>query len=266
MFQFSKKTLKVIIFLSIVINSGCQSPPDKIKHELSDTTLADIALQSGDMRSAISIYQKLLTEDSKEKLLKPTEKVTLLVSISKAYRALMQSELAIHYLLQAKSIDPKHLATNRSLGLNYLDQQQYKAAIEAFSHALQSSSLDTISLNGIGVANSWLQQYESAHKYLMQAQALKPGNIEYKNNLALNHILQKHYKQAIKLLLPIYQQQASTAKIRNNLAMALTLNGNQKYARKILATDFNKQQIEQNIQYFHFSQNNQSQSVIQGND
>ena len=87
-----------------------------------------------------------------------------------------------------------------------------------------------------------------------------------KNNLALNHILQQHYKQAIKLLLPIYQQQASTAKIRNNLAMALTLNGNQKYARKVLAKDFNKQQIEQNIQYFRFSQNNQAGSVIQGND
>jgi len=266
MFQLSKKTFKFILFLSIVINSGCQSPPDKIKHELSDTTLADIALQSGDMRSAIAIYQNLLMENPKKKPLKPTKKVTLLVSISQAYRALQQSELAIHYLKQAKNITPKHLATNRALGLNYLDQQQYKAAIGAFSHALQSSPLDTISLNGIGVANSWLQQYESAHKYLMQAQALKPGNIEYKNNLALNHILQQDYNQAIKLLLPIFQQQRSTAKIRNNLAMALTLNGNQKYARKVLAKDFNKQQIEQNIQYFRFGQNNQAGSVTQGSD
>ena len=65
MFQLSQKTFTAILFLSIVINSGCQSPPDKIKHELSDTTLADIALQSGDMRSAIGIYQKLLTEENK---------------------------------------------------------------------------------------------------------------------------------------------------------------------------------------------------------
>jgi Flp pilus assembly protein TadD len=243
--------------LICVFLSACQTPPDKIKHKLSDNTLADIALQSGDMRSAIGLYQNLLANYDKNQPDNLTDKVSLLVPLAQAYRALGQSELAIHYLKQANMISPDSLLSWRELGFNYMDQQQYDAAKDAFGFAININNMDISSLNGMGIVCSWLKDYHSAHKYLIQALALKPGNIEYKNNLALNYILQHEYRSAISLLLPLYQQQRSTAKMRNNLALALTLNGNEDYARQVLAKDFNQQQIEQNINYYQFSHKEQ---------
>ncbi|WP_197061222.1 tetratricopeptide repeat protein [Colwellia psychrerythraea] len=239
--------------------SGCQTPAPEIKANLSETTLANIALQSGDMRSAIALYQKILLsaeqqvnedKDYTESTAETADRVHILLSLGLAYRAIEQNELAVHYLKKVTEQSEKNLAAWRQLGLNYLDQQDYKAAEQAFSHAIAINAFDSTSLNGLGVSYSWLQSYQAAHQYLMQALALSPGSLEFKNNLALNYILREQYLAAIKLLLPLYQQQRSSEKMRNNLAFALTLNGNEKQAKRVLANDYNQEQIEQNIKYY----------------
>jgi Flp pilus assembly protein TadD len=264
--------LSVTIFLLL---SACQAPSPNIKADLSKTTLANIALKSGDMRSAIALYQKLLAStsiqvsDDEEYSLsadEKAEKIHILLSLALAYRAIEQNELAVHYLKEVTELSKTTIEAWRQLGLNYLDQQYYQAAEQAFSQAITINAFDTISLNGLGVSYSWQQSYQSAHQYLMQALALSPGSLAFKNNLALNHILREQYLAAIKLLLPLYQQQRSSEKIRNNLAFALTLNGNKKQAKRILANDYNQEQIEQNINYYlQFSKSNKL-GLVQGQD
>jgi Flp pilus assembly protein TadD len=254
-----KSILLVLNILGLVLLTGCQSPTPEIKADLSETTLANIALQSGDMRSAIALYQKLLLsadqqvnadKDYTANAGETADRIHILLSLGLAYRAIEQNELAVHYLKQVTEQSEKNLAAWRQLGLNYLDQQDYKAAEQAFGQAIAINAFDSTSLNGIGVSYSWLHSYKAAHKYLMQAMALSPGSLEFKNNLALNYILREQYIAAIKLLLPLYQQQRSSEKMRNNLAFALTLNGNEKQAKRILANDYNQEQIEQNIKYY----------------
>lgn len=264
------KPIKFILLVAnicmVILLSGCQTPAPEIKADLSETTLANIALQSGDMRSAIALYQKLLLsadqqvnadKDYTASTAETTERIDILLSLGLAYRVIEQNELAVHYLKQVTELSETNLAAWRQLGLNYLDQQDYKAAEQAFSQAIAIDAFDSTSLNGLGISYSWLQSYQSAHQYLIQALALSPGSLEYKNNLALNYILQAQYLAAIKLLLPLYQQQRSSEKMRNNLAFALTLNGNETQAKQVLAKDYNQEQIEQNIKYYlQFSHTN----------
>ena len=252
-----KATLLLLNFIMLAVLSGCQTPVPEIKAELSETTLANIALQSGDMRSAIALYQKLLvsadrqaSEDYSASAEETAEKIDVLLSLASAYRGIEQNELAVHYLKQVTVLSTNNLAAWRQLGLNYLDQQDYQSAEQAFSQAITINAFDITSLNGLGVSYSWQHSYQSAHQYLMQALALSPGSLEFKNNLALNHILREQYLAAIKLLLPLYRQQRSSEKMRNNLAFALTLNGNKNQAKRVLSKDYNQEQIEQNIKYY----------------
>ena len=252
-----KATLLLLNFIMLAVLSGCQTPVPEIKAELSETTLANIALQSGDMRSAIALYQKLLvsadrqaSEDYSASAEETAEKIDVLLSLASAYRGIEQNELAVHYLKQVTELSTNNLAAWRQLGLNYLDQQDYQAAEQAFSQAITINAFDITSLNGLGVSYSWQHSYQSAHQYLMQALALSPGSLEFKNNLALNHILREQYLAAIKLLLPLYRQQRSSEKMRNNLAFALTLNGNKSQAKRVLSKDYNQEQIERNIKYY----------------
>ena len=252
-----KATLLLLNFIMLFLLSGCQTPVPEIKAELSETTLANIALQSGDMRSAIALYQKLLasadrqvSEDYSASAEETAERIDVLLSLASAYRGIEQNELAVHYLKQVTVLSTNNLAAWRQLGLNYLDQQDYQAAEQAFSQAITINAFDITSLNGLGVSYSWQHSYQSAHQYLMQALALSPGSLEFKNNLALNHILREQYLAAIKLLLPLYRQQRSSEKMRNNLAFALTLNGNKSQAKRVLSKDYNQEQIERNIKYY----------------
>ncbi|NRA72998.1 MAG: tetratricopeptide repeat protein [Gammaproteobacteria bacterium] len=236
--------MKIINMLCLsLILAGCQIQPPALKTKLSDLRLAEIAHHSGDIRTAIGLYQSLL--------LKKPDDHSVLLNLSQAYRQIQQPELARHYIDQLLTLKPSNMHAWRELGLIQLDQQDYTNAQQSLSKAQQLSPQDITSLNALGVANSWLKNYQQAHRYLIQAMALAPGNIKFKNNLALNHILQQQYQAAIKLLYPLYQQQQSSVKIRQNLALALVMSDNETLARKVLAQDLNQLQVQQNIDYYH---------------
>lgn len=236
------------VLLSLIL-LGCQhSPNPKIVDDLSDITLADIAFESGDMRGAIRLYQKVLAKpiDSNNLLAKAHAEHSYF-SLAQAYRSIKQSDLSLHYLAK---MNKKNADYYRLQGLNYLDSARYPLAIAALGLALEQQSADPISLNGLGVAYSWSGKYQQSHDYLMKALALQPMQPEYKNNLALNYILRQQPKEAIRLLWPIVQRQQASDKIRNNLALALVLDDKEKSARQVLSKALNHMQVEQNILYF----------------
>lgn len=256
----------VFIILSSLILSSCQhAPSSKMINDLSDITLADIAFESGDMRAAIRLYQKVLakpvntdgtdtdgtnTDNNLDDTVQKQHIERSNYALAKAYRLIKQSDLSLHYLTM---VNTKNANYYRLQGLNYLDSTRYTLAIVAFELALEQKSNDAVSLNGLGVAHSWSGQYQQSHGYLMQALALNPVQLEYKNNLALNYILRQQSKEAVRLLWPIFKHQQASDKIRNNLALALVLDNEEKAARQVLAQTLNQLQVEQNIAYFkHF--------------
>jgi len=238
-----KSRLSMILIIGLaVLLSGCQTSPPALKDKVSDLRLAQIAHQSGDIRTAISLYQKLLEKNLNDN--------STLLSLSQAFRQIQQPELARFYIDKLIALDPNQAASWRELGLIELDQKYYAKAQQALNKALALAPQDITTLNALGVANSWLKNYDIAHDLLIQAMALAPGNVKFKSNLALNHILQSQYQAAIKLLYPLYQQQRSNLKIRQNLALALAMSDNETSARKVLARDFNQLQVQQNIDYY----------------
>jgi len=237
-----KKINTVSLLIGLLLLSGCQTTAPKLNAKLSDWRLAEIAHQSGDMRTAISLYQALLKKEPSDS--------SVLLNLSQAFRQIKQPELARHYIDQLIALDGTQFVGWRELGLIELDQQAYAKAQQALSQAHTLAPQDITTLNALGVAYSWLANYSQAHDYLIQAMVLAPGNIKFKNNLALNHILQGQYQPAIKLLFPLYQQQQSSLKVRQNLALALAMNDNEAVARKVLAQDFNSLQVQQNIDYY----------------
>ena len=233
--------LQLLLIAGVLLLAGCQTTPKDEPETLSDATLAAIALESGDMRSAVQLYQQQLEKDPANP--------DLLLPLAKAYRALASPQLAEHYLRQTPE-SAQTAAIWREIGLARLDQKHYATAAEAFDKALVLAPRDVSSLNGLGVATSWLKQYDRSHRALLQALAMEPGNIRYTNNLALNHILCGQYEQAIRLLYPLYRQQRATAKIRSNLALALALSDREERAKQVLASDLSTDEIEQNLLFY----------------
>ena len=239
--KLTRTILPQLLVTAAVLLTGCQTTQDDQSETLSDTTLAAIALESGDTRSAVKLYQQLLEADPANP--------DILLPLAKAYRALASPQLAEHYLRQIPE-PALTAATWREIGLARLDQQHYAPATEAFDKALTLAPRDVASLNGLGVAASWLKQHDRSHDALLQALAMEPGNIRYTNNLALNHILRGQYEPAIRLLYPLYRQQRATAKIRSNLALALALSDREERARQVLASDLSTDDIEQNLRFY----------------
>ncbi|WP_181902145.1 tetratricopeptide repeat protein [Thalassotalea euphylliae] len=285
---------------TFVLLTGCKITPlepSRDKHQqatnsvpmnaLSDQRLAEIARQSGDLKTSARLFSKLLASE-------PTN-AEYALALAQTYRQAKQAQLAINVLTPFVNVelsprllpelspapeqadissDDKAQAERKSelshhesqllwqtLGLAYLDLQAYPAAQQALQQAVNlAESVATQSpaqkqqlaqsYNGLGVAASWLQGYDVAEQQFRQALQLTPNQPGYISNLALNHMLQQQYQQGANLLYPLYRQGQSSAKMRQHLALALVKLDKVGQAQQVLAVDLTPDEIAQNIKYF----------------
>lgn len=273
----NKFTHYIFTGLLVSVISGCQSmanfdlttntkPEQPPLTKLSDKRLAEIAQKSGDFKTSARLYRKLLQQEPENKY--------FVLALSNIYRDVKQPEVAIKLLLSKLSSEPEQAAASaaidiklwQTLGLAYLDTANYPEAKKALLTSLQFESNQQAnkaqtnkaqSYNALGVAHSWLGQYQQAQDSFNQALQIKPRHVEYQSNLALNFILQQNYKQSVAVLFPLYQQGRSSAKMRQHLALALVKLSHYAQARQILAEDLLPQQIEHNINYYKALGDNQ---------
>ena len=263
----------ILLLLASTLLLGCQNTPSfkaqpkaprKPLNQLSDQKLAQIARGSGDYQTSIRLYNKLLQ-------LEPN-KLVYKLELAQVYRQAKQPNLAIKLVAPELLIGNKGAVPTQQkaegndqvlipslwqvLGSAYLDIGNYFEAKKAFEQSTLGIDANTPTEqvaarhNGLGVAASWLQQYDLAKASFDKAIALAPEHIQYTSNLALNYVLQQQYSAAVKLLQPLYMQGLTSPVMRQHLALALVKLGEFNRARSVLNQDLSVDEVEQNIRYF----------------
>lgn len=117
------------------------------------------------------------------------------------YYGLNQYDSAYYFLSKAHSIDPFDETANFHLGKIYLSEnniqyRNFKKAIEHFEKALQTDPDRLASLQYLGVAYFYSEEYEKAKKALLRLYALQPNNFDALRVLGSIYEQSGDYKQA----------------------------------------------------------------------
>lgn len=117
------------------------------------------------------------------------------------YYGLNQYDSAYYFLSKAHSIDPFDETANFHLGKIYLSEnniqyRNFKKAIEHIEKALQTDPDRLASLQYLGVAYFYSEEYEKAKKALLRLYALQPNNFDALRLLGSIYEQSGDYKQA----------------------------------------------------------------------
>jgi tetratricopeptide (TPR) repeat protein len=101
---------------------------------------------------------------------------------------------------QALRVTQENFIAHNNLGLHYLDQNKYDAAIRSFEAALAIRPAFAATHSNLGLAHAALHQTDTAITHLLEALRLKPTLYEARVNLANLYIGQSRFPEALELL------------------------------------------------------------------
>lgn len=121
---------------------------------------------------------------------------------------------AVHY-------SPDSWSTHYNLGLAYLNQRQYQAAINELEKARQLNPREPTILNNLALAQEGTGDNLAAIVILREALKLDPTMIEAHNNLGAFLLERKNFKEARMELLEVLKHDPQSVPARFNLARTL---------------------------------------------
>ncbi len=98
--------------------------------------------------------------------------------------ALKELDSALEQFEKVVAVYPEIEGIHRSLGMLYIEREEYKKAVEHLEIALQEEELFDV-LNNLGTACIGTQEYEKGEKHLRRALEINPENSICYKNLAL---------------------------------------------------------------------------------
>ncbi|AGH80109.1 hypothetical protein PCNPT3_00835 [Psychromonas sp. CNPT3] len=242
--RISNTLLSVVFCFTL---SACVSTDAQQNKKIDERDLARISIEAGHIDKGITLYRDLLS--------KQPEDTDLLYLIGRAYNQMPDAQLALHYLdkasalLNAKkiSVPAKILGEQGRAKLALLERD---SALSLLQQASKIDPNDALVQNSLGLCYALGDKFTLARGAFINALAITPANLQYRNNLALAWILDKQPEKGVAMLYPIYLSGKSTVKIRQNLALAFAMQGNLKGAKSLASKDLNSTQLKKNMQFY----------------
>ncbi len=163
-----------------------QTDPDFINAYIA---LAEVYVKQNKPEKAIDVYQRALKETHKI----PVKLYFNLSIVLKRLNRIDESEINLLTLLGKK---PSHIGGNLLYGDILLERQDYQKALLYFNRAAKNDVSSAEALNGIGITNSKLGNYDKAVRAFQKAIQINP-KME-KAHLNLQHTLSEKFSNMSK--------------------------------------------------------------------
>jgi protein O-GlcNAc transferase len=165
---------------AIAIDSNCLAPC---------YNLALLSAEEGDLDAAIDLFKRALKIDA--------ELAELHFNLSLILKAKGDKQAAIESCKNALRLRPDFLEGHICLGNLYFEEEKPLDALAAFRAADKIKPDTAIVLNGIGVCQTSLGDYNAAKESLQKATALAPSLPDVHNNVGIVFSLLGDYSSAI---------------------------------------------------------------------
>jgi tetratricopeptide (TPR) repeat protein len=96
-----------------------------------------------------------------------------------------QLDQAVHYLNEAKKLDPQSHESFLELGRTFLDRREYDRALERLNKSVELAPDEAMGYFYAGKVLKELKEYERAERMLRQASKLAPNNLRIHRQLGV---------------------------------------------------------------------------------
>ncbi len=206
------------------------------------TRIGDTALRSGEIETAVGLFEQATLIDSRN--------VTAALGLGNALLAAGRDLDASRAFERALAIQPSLPAASYGYARSMIAIQRPEVAAEHLRKLVAQAPSSVEALNALGVAQDLLGDHGAAADTYRQALAVVPASASVRNNLALSLALQERYADAIDLLRPLAEGPGATRRARQNLALIYGLQGDMGAAERISRVDLGGQDLANNLAYF----------------
>ena len=203
--------------------------------------IADKLADSGDYRSAVTIYQMAHRQN-------PDDPAGLL-GLGESLRRLGANVEAEQAFRHANARAPKNPDILRGHGNNLVALGRPKAALKQYRAALRLTPDDPRLFNGMGVALDLMGAHLTAQARYREGLKITPDNASLRNNLGLSLVLSGNYADAIASLGEFAEGPEGHASHRQILALAYGFAGRMDRAAAIARMDLDEAAVQNNLNY-----------------
>ncbi len=200
--------------------------------------VADSLRESGDYKTAVSVYARAMVADPKD--------ASIPLGLAQSFWALGDWEDAGRAFEQAQTLDPKNPEARIGVANSLLATGRLDEAIKQFQALIADMPHEPRVYSGLGVAYDLQGNHSQAQLYYGMGLEVAPGNTATKNNLAVSFALEHDFATAIELL----KGMPDTPKTRQNLALVYGLANKPAEAEKMARMDLDEQAVRNNLEYY----------------
>lgn len=203
--------------------------------------VADSTVKRGDLSTAVALYRRALSVDSKN-----FEAAT---GLARTLSRLGAHDAAADAWRVALKLQPNNTEALRGMGNTLVASGRPELAVQHYERAL-SINPEPLLYNSMGVANDMMRNYKMAQAYYRVGLKTAPKNLSLRNNLGLSLLLAGKSDQAVIELRKAIGYKGAGIQHRMNLALALVESGDSNAALSIARMDLGPREANQQIAYF----------------
>ena len=243
----------VVCALAIMLMTACQSTQSNgdlasgssgFNGDGSAPASEEIALtteREGGHISAAQQFMKLFNEDGE---------VKHLIGAARNLRYHGSSKDALAVLIQYQDEFENDPNYRLELGKTRIAAGKEKEAIADLEFAADGLPFEWAPYSALGIAHDLNENFEAAHEAYTRAIELSDEDPAVLNNFAISKALSGDIKGAIALLQDHPRAIRRSAHIRQNLAMFMAINGDDQTASELARMDLDDEQAQRNIEFF----------------
>lgn len=253
--RFPRRVALASVALCAIALAGCEMLSDSTKSagrsgagapssEVSTNTLLDLADKArmrGDAANAVTLYRRVLANDS--------DNTRALIGLGEALNQEGLSNDAFAAFSKAIDSNSKSADALRGMGATLLALNKPQQAMENFDKS-NAISPNPRAFDGLGVAHDLLGDFAGAKTAYQQGLNLSPNDLLLRNNLGLSEALAGDYDAAITTLRTVATDPQAGPRQRSNLALALALAGRTDQAAEISRIDLDDVAVKRNLAYY----------------
>jgi Flp pilus assembly protein TadD len=217
-------------------------PEDAQARAVSLTRIADTALRSGEIETAVGLFEQATLTDGRN--------VTAALGLGDALLAAGRDLDASRAFERALAIQPNLPAASYGYARSLIAIQRPEVAVEHLRRLVTQNPTSVEALNALGVAQDLLGDHAAATATYRRALGVVPASTSVRNNLALSLALQEQFADAVDLLRPLAEGPDATRRARQNLALVYGLQGDMSAAERISRVDLGGRDLANNLAYF----------------
>jgi len=147
------------------------------------TALVKALAEGGETNQAIKTAKTILSKDDVGHT--AAQKAQLHLLAGRLLRKEGQLDQAVHYLNEAKKLEPRSHESFLELGRTFLDRREYDRALERLNKSIELAPDEAMGYFYAGKVLKELKEYERAERMLRQASKLAPNNLRIHRQLGV---------------------------------------------------------------------------------